>query len=55
MDGRVLTEAFAPDVVAQAAPSFDTADAVRTDYGGAYSDEEEEQVIQRLADLGYVS
>lgn len=55
MDGRVLTEAFTPDYVNQTAMSYDTADAVRTDFGGTYSDDEEEQVIQRLADLGYVS
>lgn len=55
MDGRVLTEAFTPEFVNQTALHYDTADAVRTDYGGTYSDDEEEQVIQRLADLGYVS
>lgn len=55
MDGRVLSEAFTPEFVQQAAPNYDTAAAVRTDYGGTYSDDEEEQVIQRLADLGYVS
>ncbi len=54
MDGRVLTEAFTPEF-ARTAVRYDTADAVRTDYGGTYSDDEEEQVIQRLADLGYVS
>ncbi len=55
MDGRVLTEAFTPDFVNQTALNYDTANAVRTDFGGTYSDDEEEQVIQRLADLGYVS
>lgn len=55
MDGRALTEAFTPEFVNQTALQYDTADAVRTDYGGTYSEDEEEQVIQRLADLGYVS
>lgn len=55
MDGRVLTEAFTSEFVNQTALQYDTADAVRTDFGGTYSDDEEEQVIQRLADLGYVS
>lgn len=55
MDGRVLTEAFAADFVNRTALQYDTSDAVRTDYGGTYSDDEQEQVIQRLADLGYVS
>ncbi len=55
MDGRVLTEAFTPEFVKQTALQYDTAEAVRTDFGGTYSDAEEEQVIQRLADLGYVS
>jgi predicted AlkP superfamily phosphohydrolase/phosphomutase len=55
MDGRVLTEAFTPEFVGATALNYDTANAVRTDYGGTYSDDEEEQVIQRLADLGYVS
>lgn len=53
MDGRVLSEAFTPDF--QTAPSYDTAAAVRTDFGGTYSDDEEAEVIQRLSDLGYVS
>lgn len=55
MDGRVLTEAFTPDFVNQTALQYDTANAIRTDFGGTYSDDEEAQVIQRLADLGYVS
>lgn len=55
MDGRVLTEAFTPEFVNQNALQYGTEDAVRTDFGGTYSDDEEEQVIQRLADLGYVS
>ncbi|MBI4670760.1 MAG: alkaline phosphatase family protein [Chloroflexi bacterium] len=55
MDGRVLTEAFTSEFVNQTALNYDTANAVRTDFGGTYSDDEEEQVIQRLADLGYVS
>ena len=55
MDGRVLTEAFTSDFVNQTALQYDTENAVRTDFGGTYSDAEEEQVIQRLADLGYVS
>lgn len=55
MDGRVLTEAFTPEFVSQTALQYGTEDAVRTDFGGTYSDDEEEQVIQRLADLGYVS
>lgn len=55
MDGRVLLEAFAPDFVRQNPVRRDTADAVRTDFGDTYSDEEQDQVIQRLADLGYVS
>lgn len=55
MDGRVLTEAFTPDFVNQTALQYATKDAVRTDFGDTYSDEEQEQVIQRLADLGYVS
>jgi predicted AlkP superfamily phosphohydrolase/phosphomutase len=55
MDGRVLTEAFTPEFVKGTALNYDTENAVRTDYGGTYSDDEEEQVIQRLADLGYVS
>ena len=54
MDG-VLTEAFTPEYVNQTASNYDTADAVRTDFGGTYSDDEEAEVIQRLADLGYVS
>lgn len=55
MDGRVLTEAFKRDFVNQTALQYDSANATRTDFGGTYSDAEEEQVIQRLADLGYVS
>ena len=55
MDGRVLTEAFTPEFVNQTALQYGTENAVRTDFGGTYSDDEEEQVIQRLADLGYVS
>lgn len=55
MDGRVLTEAFKPDFVNQTALNYDTVNAVRTDFGGTYSDEEEEEVTQRLADLGYIS
>ena len=55
MDGRVLTEAFDADFVNQTALNYDTANAVRTDFGGTYSDEEEEEVTQRLADLGYIS
>jgi predicted AlkP superfamily phosphohydrolase/phosphomutase len=55
MDGRVLTEAFTPEFVNQTALQYDTANAVRTDFGGTYSDDEEAEVIQRLADLGYVS
>lgn len=55
MDGRVLDEAFIPEFLEQAAPSYSTAEAVRTDYGGTYSDDEEAEVIQRLSDLGYVS
>lgn len=55
MDGRVLTEAFTSDFVNQTALNYDTENAIRTDFGGTYSDDEEEQVIQRLADLGYVS
>lgn len=55
MDGRVLTEAFTPEYVNQTALNYDTANAVRTDFGGTYSDDEEAEVIQRLADLGYVS
>lgn len=55
MDGRVLTEAFTPDYVKQTALNYDTGNAVRTDFGGTYSDDEEAEVIQRLADLGYVS
>ncbi len=55
MDGRVLTEAFTSEFVNQTALNYDTENAVRTDFGGTYSDDEEEQVIQRLADLGYVS
>jgi hypothetical protein len=51
MDGRVLTEALA--------------DARDVEYGGTsearaattdgYSEEEEKEVIERLADLGYIS
>lgn len=55
MDGRVLTEAFTPEFVNQTALQYGTEDAVRTDFGGTYSDDEQEQVIQRLADLGYIS
>lgn len=55
MDGRVLTEAFTPEFVKRTALNYDTTNAVRTDFGGTYSEDEEEQVIQRLADLGYVS
>lgn len=55
MDGRVLSEAFTPEFVEGAAPSYDTAAAVRTDFGSTYSDDEQDQVIQRLTDLGYVS
>jgi predicted AlkP superfamily phosphohydrolase/phosphomutase len=55
MDGRVLTEAFTPEFVNQTTLQYDTANAVRSDFGGTYSDEEEEAVMQRLADLGYVS
>jgi len=55
MDGRVLTEAFTPEFVKQTALQYDTENAVRTDFGGTYSDAEEAEVIQRLADLGYVS
>ncbi len=55
MDGRVLTEAFTREFVNQTALNYDTENAVRSDFGGTYSDDEEEQVIQRLADLGYVS
>lgn len=55
MDGRVLTEAFEPDFVNQTTMQYDTVNAVRTDFGGTYSDEEEEEVTQRLADLGYIS
>jgi predicted AlkP superfamily phosphohydrolase/phosphomutase len=55
MDGRVLTEAFTPEYVRETAPQYDTAEAVRTDFGGTYSDEEEAEVTRRLADLGYVS
>lgn len=55
MDGRVLFEAFTPEFVNQTALNYDTPNAVRTDFGGTYSDDEEEQVIQRLTDLGYVS
>lgn len=55
MDGRVLTEAFTPEFVNRQGINYDTAAAVRTDFGGTYSEEEEEEVTQRLADLGYVS
>lgn len=55
MDGRVLTEAFTPEFVNRTAPRYDTAEAVRSDFGGTYTDDEEAEVIQRLADLGYVS
>lgn len=55
MDGRVLTEAFTPTFVKQTALAYDTANAVRTDFGGDYSDAEQAQVSQRLADLGYIS
>lgn len=55
MDGRVLTEAFTPEFVNQTVLNYDTAAAVRTDFGGTYSEEEEAEVTQRLADLGYVS
>jgi predicted AlkP superfamily phosphohydrolase/phosphomutase len=55
MDGRVLTEAFTPEYVNQTAMNYSTENAVRTDFGGTYSNDEEEQVLQRLADLGYVS
>lgn len=55
MDGRVLTEAFRAEFLARAAPQYDTAEARRSDFGGTYSEEEEAEVIQRLADLGYVS
>ncbi len=55
MDGRVLTEAFTPEFVKQTQMQYGTENAVRTDFGGTYSDDEEAEVIQRLADLGYVS
>jgi hypothetical protein len=55
MDGRVLTEAFTAEFVNRTALKYDTTNAVRSDFGGTYSDEEEEAVMQRLADLGYVS
>lgn len=55
MDGRVLTEAYQPDYVNQTSAQVGTENAVRTDFGGTYSDDEEDQVLQRLADLGYVS
>lgn len=55
MDGRVLTEAFTPEFVQETALQYGTENAVRTDFGGTYSDDEEAEVIQRLADLGYVS
>ncbi len=55
MDGRVLTEAYQQDYVNQTAAQYGTENAVRADFGGTYSDDEEDQVMQRLADLGYVS
>ncbi len=55
MDGRVLTEAFTAEFVNRTTLKYDTTNAVRSDFGGTYSDEEEEAVMQRLADLGYVS
>lgn len=55
MDGRVLTEAYRQEYVNQTAAQYGTENAVRADFGGTYSDDEQDQVMQRLADLGYVS
>jgi predicted AlkP superfamily phosphohydrolase/phosphomutase len=56
MDGKVLQAGFAPDYVA-AHPITRSADttAGTTTASPAYSEEDEEQVMERLRQLGYVS
>ena len=55
MDGRPLVELFDPAVVpgatAEQSPAIDSGEAVSA---GAYSEEEDEAIQQRLADLGYL-
>jgi predicted AlkP superfamily phosphohydrolase/phosphomutase len=52
MDGRALSEAFAPDLELQAATSEEAEIAQAS--GSGYNKEEEALVAQRLEDLGYL-
>jgi predicted AlkP superfamily phosphohydrolase/phosphomutase len=54
LDGRVLTEMFEPDFVASHRPMY--SDRTTTSEGGGkpYSAQDEEQLMRRLKDLGYV-
>lgn len=54
MDGRALTEMFEPDFVASRPQTYSDG-STRSDVPARYySAEEEEQLMKRLRDLGYV-
>jgi hypothetical protein len=55
MDGRVLDEAFVPELRGQETVRSDTSTAVEEgEAGGAYDEEDQEAIERRLRDLGYL-
>ena len=54
MDGRVLSEALEQDLVAGRPVRFTASEAGARGSGHAFSSAEEEQVLRRLRDLGYI-
>jgi len=55
MDGRVLTDAFAPAKVAARPPEYAEDSVAEDARGTGYSPEDTDVVIERLRQLGYVA